>query len=49
MRNISLFVEDQAHEDFLTALTQRFAAEYSMKIIVKSENMFTLHPFVGAG
>ena len=32
MRNISLFVEDQAHQDFLTVLTQRFAREYNVKI-----------------
>ena len=36
MPNISLFVEDQAHENFLTALTQRFAAEYSVKINIKA-------------
>ena len=36
MRNINLFVEDQAHEDFLMALTQRFAQEYRVKINVKA-------------
>ena len=35
MRNINLFVEDQAHEDFLIALTQRLAGEYSVKINIK--------------
>ena len=29
MRNINLFVEDEAHEDFLTALIQRFAMQYT--------------------
>ena len=36
MRNINLFVEDEAHEDFLTALIQRFAEEYSVKINIKA-------------
>ena len=36
MRNINLFVEDQAHEDFLIALTQRLAGEYSVKINIKA-------------
>ena len=36
MRNISLFVEDQAHQDFLTVLTQRFAEEYKIKINIKA-------------
>ena len=36
MRNISLFVEDQAHQDFLTVLTQRFAREYNVKINIKA-------------
>ncbi len=36
MRNISLFVEDQAHQDFLTVLTQRFAGEYNVKINIKA-------------
>ena len=36
MRNISLFVEDQAHQDFLTILTQRFAEAYNIKINIKS-------------
>lgn len=32
MRNISLFVEDYAHEVFLTTLVQRLASEYNLKI-----------------
>ena len=36
MRNISLFVEDIAHEDFLTALIQRLANEYKVEINIKT-------------
>ena len=36
MHNISLFVEDQAHQDFLTVLTDRFAEEYNVKINIKA-------------
>ena len=36
MRNISLFVEDQAHQDFLTILTQRLADEHNVKINIKA-------------
>ncbi len=36
MRNISLFVEDQAHQDFLTALTQRLAEAYNVEINIKA-------------
>ena len=32
MYNISLFVEDEAHEDFLTALVQRFADTYQTEV-----------------
>ena len=35
MRNISLFVEDTAHEDFLVALVQRVANAYNIEIKVK--------------
>ena len=35
MRNISLFVEDTVHEDFLVALVQRVANVYNIKIKVK--------------
>ena len=44
MRNINLFVEDVAHEDFLTALIQRFADAHNIKIniIVKPIITWTL-------
>ena len=32
MRNISLFVEDTAHEDFLMALVHRIANAYNVEI-----------------
>ena len=35
MRNISLFVEDTVHEDFLVALVQRVANAYNIEIKVK--------------
>jgi hypothetical protein len=35
MRNISMFVEDTAHEDFLVALVQRIANVYNIGIKVK--------------
>ena len=37
MRNINLFVEDVAHEDFLTALIQRLAHEYNVEINIKAQ------------
>ena len=39
MRNISLFVEDRAHEVFLTALIQRLADEYNVKINIKASSV----------
>jgi hypothetical protein len=36
MHNISLFVEDVAHEDFLTALVQRVANTSNIKINIKA-------------
>ena len=36
MRNINLFVEDIAHEDFLVALIQRLANEYNVEINIKT-------------
>ena len=39
MRNINLFVEDVAHEDFLTALIQRLAYEYNVEINIKASNV----------
>lgn len=39
MRNINLFVEDVAHEDFLTALIQRFADEYNIEINIKASSV----------
>ena len=35
MRNINLFVEDVAHEDFLTALIQRLVDVYNIEINIK--------------
>ncbi len=35
MRNINLFVEDVAHEDFLIALIQRLANAYNVEINIK--------------
>ena len=35
MRNISLFVEDTVHEDFLVALVQRVADAYNIEIDIK--------------
>lgn len=35
MRNISLFVEDTVHEDFLVALVQRVANAYNIEIDIK--------------
>ncbi|RKU08382.1 hypothetical protein C6503_23025 [Candidatus Poribacteria bacterium] len=35
MRNISLFVEDAVHEDFLVALVQRVANAYNIEINIK--------------
>ena len=35
MRNISLFVEDTVHEDFLVALVQRIANAYNIEINIK--------------
>lgn len=39
MRNINLFVEDVAHEDFLTALIQRLADEYNIEINIKPSSV----------
>lgn len=39
MRNINLFVEDVAHEDFLTALIQRLAHEYNVEINIKASSV----------
>ena len=39
MRNINLFVEDAAHEDFLAALVQRLANEYNVKINIKASSV----------
>ncbi len=36
MRNISLFVEDNAHEAFLSSILQCFASEYDVEIDLKS-------------
>ena len=35
MRNISLFVEDTVHEDFLVALVQRVANAYNIEIDIE--------------
>ena len=39
MRNISLFVEDTVHEDFLVALVHRVANTYNIEIKVKVSNV----------
>ena len=39
MRNINLFVEDVAHEDFLTALIQRVANMYNIEINIKASSL----------
>ena len=39
MRNINLFVEDIAHEDFLTTLIQRLADEYNTNINIKASSV----------
>ena len=39
MHNINLFVEDIAHEDFLTTLIQRLAEEYNVKINIKASSV----------
>ena len=39
MHNISLFAEDRALEDFLTALIQRLADEYNIKINIKASSV----------
>ena len=36
MRRINLFVEDEAHEVFLTALVQPFANDYNITISIKA-------------
>lgn len=36
MRNINIFVEDQAHEVFLVAILQRFSLEYNVAVQTKS-------------
>ena len=39
MHNISLFVEDYAHEIFLNAVLQRFASKYGMEINLKAHSV----------
>lgn len=39
MRRINLFVEDEAHEVFLTALVQRFANDYNITISIKASSV----------
>ena len=39
MYNISLFAEDEAHEDFLTALVYRLADDYHVKINLTSRSV----------
>ena len=39
MRNINLFVEDVAHEDFLTALIQRLADAHNVEINIKTSSV----------
>ena len=39
MRNINLFVEDVAHEDFLTALIRRLADTYNIEINIKPSSV----------
>ena len=39
MPNISLFVEDTAHEDFLIALVQRVANAYNIEINIKASSV----------
>lgn len=36
MRNINLFVEDQAHEKFLVAILQRFSSKHNIAVKLKS-------------
>ena len=46
MRNINLFVEDAAHENFLSALVQRLANEYNIKINIKASSVRRGHGMV---
>ncbi len=39
MRNINLFVEDVAHEDFLTAIIKRYADEYNIETNIKPSSV----------
>lgn len=39
MRNISMFVEDQAHYEFLKALLERLAREYDIRINLDWQNV----------
>ncbi len=39
MRNISLFVEDVAHEDFLTTLIHRLADDYNIIVNIRASNV----------
>ncbi len=39
MRNISLFVEDVAHEDFLTALIRRMADDYNITVSIRASSV----------
>ena len=46
MRNINLFVEDAAHEDFLNALVQRLANDYNIKVSIKAYSVRRGHGMV---
>ena len=39
MRNINLFVEDVAHEDFLTALIHRLADDYNFTVSIRASSV----------
>ena len=39
MRNINLFVEDVAHEDFLTALIHRLAGDYNVTVSIRASSV----------
>ena len=46
MRNINLFVEDVAHEDFLTALIKRLANASNVEISIKTSSVRGGHGMV---
>ena len=46
MRNINLFVEGAAHEDFLNALVQRLANECNIKVNIKTSSVRRGHGMV---